>query len=79
MDNKIKQSDRSRFFPVFFKFFILPFVAAIFINAVIIFNAPQDFVYSSWGKRLDYVIVLLCYSYTIYKPVHKYFRQKKSI
>ena len=59
---------------IIFKFLILPFIAALFINAVIIFNAPKEFVYSTWGKEMDWIIVLVCYSYSIYKPLRKYYR-----
>ena len=62
---------------IIFKFFILPFIVALYINGVIIFNAPKDFVYSDWGKVMDWIVVLLCYSYTIYKPLRKYYRLKR--
>lgn len=78
MNKLVNERKEPRFSSIFFKFFILPFIIAITINALIIFNAPRYFVYAFEDYNLDYIVVLLCYSYTIYKPV-KFFLRKKNI
>lgn len=79
MYKSVNERKEPRFSSIVFKFFILPFIIALTINALIIFNAPVDFVHSFEDYNLDYIVILLCYSYTIYKPIRKYFRQKKAI
>lgn len=78
MNKSDNERQEPRFSAIFFKFFILPFIIGMTINVLIMFNAPEKFVDAFLNYNLEYVVLLLCYSYTIYKPINKYFLRKRA-